>query len=183
MSSSQQPGNTLEGSVIAAATAKDVRQVVDLARETFYDTWSHVNTDEDLALFMDEAFDPGKVAMEIDHAESFTFLLVWSDGVPAGYAKLRRDSVFEELPDVRLLEIEKFYFRKQFFGSGLADLLMDRVLRISREERVDWICLGVDVNNHRAARFYSRHGFQVFGKKSFRVGNQVDTDNLMKRRP
>ncbi|MFM7218536.1 MAG: GNAT family N-acetyltransferase, partial [Bacteroidota bacterium] len=182
MTSSQFLQGVAEPVQIVVAGEQEIPQLVALARETFYATWSPVNTDEDLAIFMDEAFHPEKVRKEIGQPAVFTFLLVRSGNELAGYAKLRRDTVFESLPDVSPLEIEKFYFLKKFFGTGLSDQLMRSVLSIAEKEGKEWVCLGVDVNNHRAARFYERYGFEKFGSKSFRVGNQVDTDNLMKRK-
>ncbi|MFM9053127.1 MAG: GNAT family N-acetyltransferase, partial [Bacteroidota bacterium] len=99
-----------------------------------------------------------------------------------GYAKLRRDSGFVQLPGARLIEIEKFYFKVEFHGCGLATELMNHILQIAMTEKAEWLCLGVDVNNHRAIRFYEKFGFRVFGEKYFRVGAQVNTDQLMKRK-
>jgi len=169
-----------QGAPISIATVPDLEQLLEFARRTFYETWRPVNTHEDLMDFLDSVFVPEKVLPELRDNAVFTYLLMHSGRDLAGYAKLRRDSIFIQMPSARLIELEKFYFDKRFHGSGLASGLLDRILEIAKHENMEWICLGVDINNHRAINFYSKYGFEVFGEKSFRVGKQVDTDQLMR---
>ena len=129
---------------------------------------------------MNEAFDINKIRKELEDIETNTFLIVMIDGVTAGYAKLRRDSIFEETEGSKTIELERFYLKRKFHGKGVAQTLMEKVLKLSRDEGMEWVVLGVDVNNFRAIRFYTRYGFEVFGHKIFRVGTVEDTDQLMK---
>lgn len=57
---------------------------------------------------------------------------------------------------------------------------MDRCIEISREEKNEWLWLGVNIDNHKAINFYKKYGFTIFGEKAFRLGNAVDNDYLMK---
>ena len=41
--------------------------------------------------------------------------------------------------------------------------------------------LGVNRDNQRAQRFYAKHGFQVSGVKTFRLGDHVENDYVMVR--
>lgn len=168
--------------VIEPVSIDQAEQLIRIARATFYDTWKPFNTHEDLMHYLDSTFNMETVSRELADSQLFTYLIISSDGRPAGYAKLRRDTSFPEMPGARLVEIEKFYFESAFHGTGLASLLMEDILRRIVQECSDWVCLGVDLRNHRAIRFYTRYGFEVFGKKSFRVGDKVDTDQLMRLR-
>jgi ribosomal protein S18 acetylase RimI-like enzyme len=58
--------------------------------------------------------------------------------------------------------------------------MMDHCLQIAVDEGFDTVWLGVWEHNPKAARFYEKCGFQVFGSHAFWVGNDCQTDNLMK---
>ena len=165
---------------IFKAAPKHLAMVVRIGVDTFDETWGHAYSAEDMRNYMNEAFDLNKIRKELEDIETNTFLMVTVEGEMAGYAKLRRDSVFEETKGSKTIELERFYFMRKFHGKGVAQTLMEKVLKLSRDEYMEWVVLGVDVNNFRAIRFYTRYGFEVFGHKIFRVGSVEDNDQLMK---
>ncbi|MCC7231612.1 MAG: GNAT family N-acetyltransferase [Bacteroidia bacterium] len=167
---------------IRTAIPADTWLLADLARTTFYETWKHYNTEEDLKLYMDEAFHPEKLRKDIINSAMNTFILADDDGKGAGYAKLRRDTSHPEFRDRHAVEMERLYLRKEYFGGGLAHAIMEHCYFIAGKENYEWIWLGVSVDNPRAIRFYSREGFFVFGSKIFKLGNAEDKDQLMKRK-
>lgn len=166
--------------VISQATPELAETVIRIGRETFYATWKHANTEQDLQDYMAMAFDPGKVKGELEQDSIHTFFLAEVDGGVVGYSKLRRDTVFVELEGENVIEIERLYVSQRYHGTGVAQALMESMISLSRHEGKTWVCLGVDINNHRAIRFYSRYGFEVFGQKTFWVGQAADIDQLMK---
>ena len=60
--------------------------------------------------------------------------------------------------------------------------MMDHSIQIAIDNNYDWIWLGVNTENLKAINFYKRYGFIVFGEKSFKLGEAMDTDFLMKKK-
>jgi ribosomal protein S18 acetylase RimI-like enzyme len=157
----------------------DAHRVAVIGRETFYDTWRPVNTEEDMQAYLAEAFAEDVIRRDLGQAAN-TFLLATVDGADAGYAKLRRDRRMEGLGDGGALEIERIYVRREMQGKKVGVALMAECIRIAEQEGCRWLWLGVNMENEKAIRFYRQYGFEVFGVKQFRLGAAVDDDYLMK---
>jgi ribosomal protein S18 acetylase RimI-like enzyme len=159
----------------------DTDLLAALGRETFQEMWQPFYSPADLSAYLDDAFSSASLRAELELPLIHRYFLVEVAGSLAGYAKLRVGTQLDEFTGYRAGEIERFYFFRTHHGSGAAHALMEIVLDAAVKEGLDWVYLGVDINNHRAIRFYQKYGFEVFGRKEFRVGNQVDIDQLMKR--
>lgn len=167
--------------LIRTAGKDDAETVCDIGKRTFYETWRPVNTEEDMQLYMAEAFSQSKIAKDIhDHATN-TFLLCYHDNEVVGYAKLRRDRSYPELEGKPSLEVERIYVTKSFQDKKAGKALMDEAIHIANDEHCAYIWLGVNKDNEKAIRFYKKYGFTIFGEKNFRLGNAVDADYLMKK--
>jgi ribosomal protein S18 acetylase RimI-like enzyme len=167
-----------DAGIIVAGPA-DAARLAAIARDTFYETWRPVNTEEDMQQYMEKAFAVDLLKIELSQPVN-TFFLAYLDKEVIGYAKLRRDRTPAEFGNAPALEIERIYVQGRYHGSHVGAALMNRILTLAREEKQEWIWLGVNMENHKAIRFYERYGFEVFGKKQFRLGNAVDDDYLMK---
>ncbi|WP_143860794.1 GNAT family N-acetyltransferase, partial [Nocardia cerradoensis] len=74
------------------------------------------------------------------------------------------------------LEISKMYVLPGHHGTGVSTALMGAALRHAREGGYPGVWLGVNQENHRAQRFYAKHGFEKVGTKTFTVGREVHHD-------
>jgi len=158
----------------------DDAEVAAIGTETFYETWHPFYTPEDMERYFLSAFTVEQTKALLRDPLHTLVILFYVDDHPAGYAQLNFGTDLKEFEGCSSGEIERFYFFKRYHGTGVANQLMETVLDQFRKRGCDWVFLGVDVNNHRAIRFYSRYGFKVFGKKDFVVGSVVETDQLMK---
>lgn len=167
---------------IKSALPFDAESVAAIGRETFYETWRPVNTEEDMQAYMAEAFHPEKIRKDISDASTNTFLMAFDDTKLVGYAKLRRDRSYPELENQPSLEIERIYVLKTYQDKKAGKALMDEAIRIGHEEKMYYLWLGVNIDNEKAIRFYKKYDFTIFGEKSFQLGNAVDSDYLMKKK-
>ena len=168
--------------IIRTALPEDFIILSELGKKTFYDTWRSVNTEEDMQDYMKEAFDPNKLKADIENGQTNTFLIAFGNNIPVGYVKLRRDRTYEEFKDDKVLELERIYVLKDWQDKKIGKLLMDQCLIIAENEKHKWFWLGVNIDNIKAINFYKRYDFTIFGEKSFKLGEAVDTDYLMKRK-
>ena len=58
---------------------------------------------------------------------------------------------------------------------------MDAVLAVATAWGATRVWLGVNQQNPRAQRFYTKRGFTINGTRTFRLGDHVEDDYLMVR--
>jgi len=97
------------------------------------------------------------------------------------YLKLNEADVQTEKRDIPSMEIERIYVRKEFQNRGVGQFLLDHSIQITKDKQLKLIWLGVWEHNVSAIRFYERNQFQFFGKHSFMLGSDEQTDLLMER--
>jgi len=166
------------GISLRLAQAEDIPSLVKLARKTFDDAFSPDNPADLMQAYMNEAFTMEKLNAELLEADSF-FLLAVSDGRLSGYARVRQNPEADALLGPGHPELQRFYVDSAYHGKGVANEMMEEVVK--RLSGYKWIWLGVWEHNPRAIRFYTRHGFEVFGTHPFQMGDEIQTDLLMRR--
>jgi hypothetical protein len=65
-------------------------------------------------------------------------------------------------------------------GTGVGQLLIDKAISVAKEAGLQYIWLGVWEKYPRAIRFYEKHGFQRIGTHLFMLGQDEQTDILLK---
>jgi ribosomal protein S18 acetylase RimI-like enzyme len=97
-----------------------------------------------------------------------------------GYLKLNFGASQTELKDKNALEIERIYVLKEFHGKKVGQLLFDKAIEIAKEHHVAYVWLGVWENNKSALQFYTKNGFVEFDQHIFVLGDEAQTDIMMK---
>lgn len=166
---------------IRVATPEDAALIADLSRSTFFDTFEKFNTQSDMDKFMSEQFSTMQLIAETGEPGNI-FLLAYNENNPVGYARLREDNNPPELNGLSTLEIARIYAIKEMIGKGVGKELMNASMAIGRQKFKQWIWLGVWEKNQRAIDFYIAHGFEKFSEHPFILGDDVQTDWLMKKK-
>lgn len=168
---------------IAKRTPAVAAQLADLGRRTFHDTYDANNSAEDMAEFVAATFGEEKQLTELNDPQT-TFLVAHMQQEPVAYAKLRLGSALgleEGKEAVGRLEIERLYVRQDWIGTGLGAALMRRAIEEARQHKCRTVVLGVWERNQPAIEFYRRFGFKEIGKHEFRVGQDVQTDLILRK--
>lgn len=169
----------MENMNIREVTLSDISQLQRIGRQTFFETFSDSNTAEDMAKYLDENFSKEKLATEINNEDSIFYFAMHIDTV-VGYLKLNSGQAQTELKDNKALEVERIYVLREFHGKGVGQLLYEKAIQVAKQINVDYIWLGVWENNPRAISFYKKNGFVECDKHIFRLGNDEQTDIIMK---
>lgn len=167
---------------ITPATPELLPLLVQLEQQTFAETFEGVYTPEDLATFLHDKKSSDALLKEMIQPGS-SYFIIYYDQVPAGFLKInlhRQPDSGGPLPGP-VLELEKIYILKAFQGKELGKLLIKKTMDIASNNQVKTVWLGVWEHNHKALRFYEQQGFERFGEHIFRIGNQEDTDWLLKK--
>lgn len=160
--------------------AEDLDALREIAIRTFRETFAPMNTPEDMEAYLEAAFDEDRLREDLADPCS-EFRLMICDGRVAGYIRVNEAMSQTDINDVSSLEIERIYVALEFQGRGLGGRMIDWAIDTARERGKDYVWLGVWERNTGAIRFYKAHGFRVTGSHGFRIGDDVQTDLIMRR--
>lgn len=158
----------------------DLLALQEISRQTFFDTFAEVNTKEDMLQYLEVNLSLNQLAEELNNP-STSFYFAKSNNEILAYLKLNEAKAQTEKREVPSMEIERIYVRKEYQNRGVGQYLLDYSLQITKYKQLKLIWLGVWEHNVSAIRFYERNHFQFFGKHSFMLGGDEQTDLLMER--
>ncbi len=160
-------------------TDQELEELVIISRQTFIETFSSQNTEENLQKYLNEQMSREKLMDELNNKNS-EFYFMNADQKLAGYLKLNFGAAQTELRDDQAMEIERIYVLKEFQGLGLGKKLLEKAIATGLERKSSCIWLGVWEKNHKAIGFYKKNGFIAFDQHSFVLGHEVQNDLMMK---
>jgi ribosomal protein S18 acetylase RimI-like enzyme len=169
----------MENIAITKVNLSDIDQLQKIGRQTFSETFSAGNTEENMRKYLNEGFSLGKLTAELNDENSEIFFATLDNNV-IGYLKLNFGQSQTELKDDNALEIERIYVLKEFHGKNVGQILYEKAMQIARQTNANYVWLGVWEENPRAINFYKKNGFVEFGKHIFKLGNDEQTDIMMK---
>lgn len=150
-----------------------------LSLETFYEAFIWGNTEENIQSYMQYAFNEEQLLKELNNPSSEFYFARIGESV-VGYLKINSDSAQTVPVDAHALEIERIYVLKDFRRMSIGQLLFDKALTRARELGNNTLWLGVWEKNEAAIKFYERNGLTSFSAHTFMVGDDEQTDIMMK---
>lgn len=166
--------------VIKEATIADAALIADLSRQTFYDAFAADNTKADMDKFLNETFTRDKLMLEVG-APGNVFLLAYHGDEVVGYVRMRDTTDPKLFESGNAVEIARIYAKQTSIGKGVGSALMQKCIDIARQKDAKVIWLGVWEKNYKAISFYKKWGFSPFGDHVFMLGDDPQTDLLMKK--
>lgn len=158
---------------------EEILQLQEIGRQTFYETFSESNTEENMKNYLENGFSLYKITAELND-ENAEFYFAKIDEKIIGYLKLNFGQSQTELKDDKALEIERIYVLKEFHGNKVGQILYDKAIEVARQKNANYVWLGVWEENPRAINFYKKNGFLEFDKHIFKLGEDEQTDIMMK---
>lgn len=165
---------------IRKCTVQDLDSLCKISIETFYQTFADSNTEKNMTAYLDSAYNKEKLYEELCNPYS-SFFFIYVDESLAGYLKTNEYPSQTDINDIDSLELERIYILKEFQGAGLGQDLLEHTISIATEHGKKYIWLGVWEHNERAKHFYQKNGFYRIGAHSFVVGDDVQTDYVMRK--
>lgn len=158
----------------------DLSQLQKIGISTFSETFAENNTKEDLEKYLKESFASEKLSAELENPNAAFYFAVLNEEV-IGYLKINFGDAQTELKDNNSVEIERIYVLQAYHGKKIGQLLYNKAIEIAREYKASYVWLGVWEENHRALQFYKKNGFVPFDTHIFKLGNDEQTDIMMKK--
>ncbi len=165
--------------VINKIGIEQIDQLQQIGRQTFEETFAESNTAENMAKYLEEAYSHEKISAELNNPNSFFYFAILDQKV-IGYLKLNMGGSQTEVKDNDALEIERIYVIKEFHGKKVGQLLFDKAIQVAKAQHVAYVWLGVWEENKRAIQFYTKNGFVEFDQHVFVLGDEAQTDIMMK---
>jgi len=167
--------------VIRRVEMSEAEALAQIGRQTFFETFAEQNNPEDMQQYLDSTFNTEKIAQEFANPQSQHYFAVFKDAVIA-YLKLNTGTAQTEKHSAKSMEIERIYVLKSYVGQGVGQSLLDKAMELGKEQSCTSIWLGVWEHNERAINFYKKNQFEVFDKHVFMLGEDAQTDLLMRRK-
>jgi ribosomal protein S18 acetylase RimI-like enzyme len=165
--------------ILRKAALDDIYFLQQIGRRTFYETFAASNSEQNMTAYLEEGFSVEKLTTELQNPYS-AFYLAELDHAVIGYLKVNTGAAQTELREAHALEIERIYVLQTYYGKKVGQLLYEKALQLAQETQADYVWLGVWEENPRAIRFYQKNGFVEFDKHVFTLGDDEQTDIMMK---
>lgn len=165
--------------IFRQCTGEDLDALVKLSKETFIAAFEKDNDPDDFKAYIQKAFDPQKLASELSDQDTY-FYFVEDEGTLVGYFKLNIGQAQTDVHDSDSLEIERIYVVEGHQGKSIGTLMLQEIIQLAKKMQKTYIWLGVWEHNPKAIRFYQRHHFQKFGEHPYYIGNDKQTDWLLR---
>lgn len=165
--------------LIKECSIKDIEKIKYISEKTFYETFSNDNTEEDMENYLKENFAYEQVEKEVKNNNSKFYIVEHNEEVVA-YMKVNFDKAQTESGHNNTLEVQRIYVLEEYKNNSIGKKLMNKAIKVSKENKLDYIWLGVWEKNINAIRFYEKQGFEKFDTHIFKLGEDEQVDNLMK---
>jgi len=160
------------------ATPADGPALDAMAQQIWIETFAHGVSAENAETYLADAYGPtGKLIADLQSGAARFRLALAGDRV-VGYAKINPPWLPDAEPGA--MQLSQIYVAGDQHGAGVGKVLLDWAVETARAAGASALLLTVWEENHRAAAFYRKHGFEHVGDYAFAVGSQIDTDHIMR---
>ncbi|MDZ4714504.1 MAG: GNAT family N-acetyltransferase [Cytophagales bacterium] len=166
---------------IRLTTPDDLPELRRVAIETQMDTFGAFNSKENMDAYIQMAYHPKSLAKELNEPGSMNYL-ARDESELTGFMRLRRNNEAELWLGKSTIELQRLYVRTIHHGKGIGAALMHVAVDHAVAEKIEWMWLGVWEGNIKAQQFYAKWGFERFSEHVFQMGDDPQTDWLLRRR-
>ncbi|MGY3052842.1 ribosomal protein S18 acetylase RimI-like enzyme [Pedobacter sp. UYEF25] len=157
----------------------EITQLQQFSWITFSETFSEFNSKENMQKAFDTDFSMVQITKEFNNENSQFYFAKEKESV-IGYLKLNCGEAQSELQEVDGMEIERIYVLKKYLGKSIGQLLYEKARSVAQDLKLHYLWLGVWEKNERAIHFYQKNGFAEFKKHAFMLGDDKQTDLMMR---
>ena len=166
---------------IEKVAINELDTLLAFSKKTFYDFFAHLNDPVNIEAYSVEAFAPENMRRQLVNPESEFYFAMIGDEI-AGYIKLNFNDAQNEYKEKNALEVERIYVSAKHHGKQIGKQLINFAIEIAKEKHFSYVWLGVWEHNEKAIGFYKHFGFEFCGSHVFLLGDEQQTDLLMKKK-
>lgn len=164
---------------ISRVQSSDLEILRSFAEHTFRAAFQASNDPVRFEAYCAQAFSTERFKQELEHPHA-QFWFYHEGDTLAAYLKLNYDRHAPELGSTQTVQVERLYVEPAFQGRRIGEKLLDFAKIQAKNVGAAWLWLSVWQENPPALRFYERCGFEIFGTQTFWLGDEAQTDWLVK---
>ena len=157
----------------------DLEQLIELSKSTFKEAFEKDNNPLDFQNYIEKAFARKTLEREMTNKDT-QFFFVYDKKNVVAYFKLNIGNAQTDVKLNESMELERIYVLPQYQGAGLGEHILSKVKKMALLQHKTMLWLGVWEKNERAIRFYQRQGFEKFATHPYFIGQDEQTDWLMR---
>lgn len=165
---------------IKKCALSDLPALIEISHDTYKDSFISLSGEEIMSDYLKTAFNAKTLESELANFDSEFYFLFYNNNL-AGYFKINQYTAQTDIFDSKALEIQRLYIKKEYQKLGLGRYLMDNIINIALKNDKLYIWLGVWEKNESAIAFYEKNGFYKFSTHLFYMGDDAQTDYIMKK--
>jgi diamine N-acetyltransferase len=166
--------------LIRRAGPADAEAISAIGAATFVETFGHLYPAQDLEQYLERAYNLEDTRADLADPAKASWI-VEAEGEVIGYALAGPGSLPHPEVTPGCGELKRIYLLKAWHGDGLGARLFAETLAWLQREGPRAVWIGVWSENHRALKFYARHGFEKAGEYAFHVGDTIDREYIFHR--
>ena len=152
----------------------------DISIKTFIETFASQNKEENIKEYINTKMSLANLNEELNSIDSYFYFIILKNTI-IGYTKLNFESAQTEKIFIgKAFEVERIYLLSKYTRKGYGRKAFENIFQIGKKKGYEKIWLGVWEYNKNAIGFYKHLGFKTFSKHSFFLGNDNQTDLLLK---
>jgi diamine N-acetyltransferase len=163
--------------LIRPATINDVKMISEVGKNSFIDAFGEFNTKENLNRYVENSFSETNLISQFNAGHIFYLALL--KNIPVGYLKLNPAGSVPDVSGLNSIQLERIYIRKRVYNKGFGKQLLNTAIKYCKEQKIDYVWLGVWQQNERAIDFYLKYNFTKIGTKLFKIGDNITKDFIM----
>lgn len=153
----------------------------EVAISSYHDAFASFNTPENMEAYFSESYNLTTLNKELTELASKLFLACEDEKI-VGFSRLRESNEVTDRLGKNVVELQRLYVLTEAQGKSVGKLLMEASLNYAVEKEYDWIWLGVWERNFKAQDLYNKWGFEKFSEHVFWMGDDAQTDWLLKKK-
>ena len=160
-------------------SVQSLHKLVQLSVQTFEETFGHKNTKENMAWYFKTKMNPEQLKNELLQTNSDFYWILFRKKI-IGYLKLNYNHAQTEVVNLgESFEIERIYILSKFQRKGFGEDVLSKAISLGKKKGSSFLWLGGWEQNENAIAFYTKKGFDIFGRHIFQLGDDAQTDLLM----
>ncbi|RYC52453.1 GNAT family N-acetyltransferase [Flagellimonas olearia] len=160
-------------------SVSDLDTLVKISKDTFVAAFEQDNDPTDFQEYINKAFSRERLERELENPDSL-FHFVYESNTLVGYFKVNLGTAQTDVHDEKAMELERIYVLEGHQGKQIGAQILQYIIQLVVEQKMEYLWLGVWEHNPKAIRFYQRHGFQKFGEHPYYIGTDEQTDWLLR---
>ena len=163
------------------AQMKDAEGLAEIGRETFAETFGDLYPPGDLRQFLDDTYSIPKMQADLGDPD-VEVRIAYSGKKMAAYCKIGPCKLPIDTGPEPALELHRVYVYEARQGVGAGRILLAWAIERARQRGAKNLFLGVWQSNERAIALYESRGFEKVGTYTFKVGDTMDDEFIMRLR-